>query len=226
MNKKIIGIIITLIIICAIFVIGLLVYNNKEKKEDSKTNSDVTPNITNPTTEKQTDDEDDLSNTDKKDKKVLVVYYSASNNTKNVAEKIATSLKADIFEIIPVSVYTPEDLDWTNENSRVSREHNDESLRNIKLKTTKVDNWDSYDTVLIGYPIWWGIAAWPVDNFIKENNFNGKTVIPFCTSASSGLGESGELLAKLAGSGNWLEGTRFSSSASNASIEEFVSKIN
>lgn len=223
MNKKTIGMIITLIIICAIFVIGLLVYNNTEKKEDNK---DATPSITNPITEKQTADEEDLPNKNTDNKKVLVVYYSASNNTKSVAEKIATKISADIFEIVPEQVYTQDDLDWTDNNSRVSKEHDDESLRDIKLKTTKVDNWESYSTVLIGYPIWWGIAAWPVDNFIKENDFAGKTVIPFCTSASSGLGESGELLAKLAGSGNWLEGTRFSSSASDASIEEFISKIN
>ena len=82
-------------------------------------------------------------------------------------------------------MYTSDDLNWTNSNSRVSREHNDESLRDVKLKNTKVNNWEDYDTVLIGYPIWWGIAAWPVDNFVKDNNFDGKKVIPFCTSSSS-----------------------------------------
>ena len=127
-------------------------------------------------------------------KKILVVYYSAQNHTENIAKKIASKLNADIFEIEPENVYTSSDLNWSDSNSRVSREHNDESLRNVSLKKTKVDDWDSYDIVLIGYPIWWGIAAWPVDIFIKANDFGNKTVIPFCTSASSGIGQSGDLL--------------------------------
>mgnify|MGYP005795649065 FL=1 len=112
--------------------------------------------------------------------------------------------RADIFEIVPTDEYSSDDLDWTDSNSRVSREYEDESLRNIELVSTSVDNWDSYDTVLIGYPIWWGIAAWPVDTFVKVNDFTGKTVIPFCTSSSSGLGQSGDLLEEEANSGNWL----------------------
>ena len=157
--------------------------------------------------------------------KTLVVYYSAQNHTKEVAEKIAENLNADTFEIVPEQIYTSEDLDWTNNNSRVSREHDDESLRSIKLVSSKVDNWDEYDTILIGYPIWWGIAAWPVDTFVKENDFNGKTVIPFCTSASSGLGESGELLEKEANSGNWAKGYRFSSNPSDSDIKSWTDSL-
>ncbi|MGN0992752.1 MAG: flavodoxin [Bacilli bacterium] len=157
--------------------------------------------------------------------KVLVVYFSAQGHTKTVAEKIARNLNADIFEIIPKQNYTSEDLDWTNDNSRVSKEHNDESLRNIDLINTKVEKWDSYDTILIGYPIWWGIAAWPVNNFIKDNDFNGKTIIPFCTSASSDIGDSGKNLEKLAGSGNWLEGYRFNSNPSDNDIKQFTDSL-
>lgn len=154
--------------------------------------------------------------------KTLVVYYSASGNTERVAKSIAAAANADIFEIVPESVYTDDDLDWTNENSRVSREHDDESLRDVPLTTTDVANWADYDTVIIGYPIWWGIAAWPIDNFVKANDFTGKTVIPFCTSSSSGIGQSGKLLAELAGSGDWQEGQRFSSGASDSSVSEWV----
>lgn len=100
-------------------------------------------------------------------KKTLVVYYSATGSTKTVAQTIAENADADIFEISPVNPYTSDDLNWTNNNSRVSKEHNDESLRNVELTKVTPDNWDSYDTVLIGYPIWWGIAAWPVDTFVK-----------------------------------------------------------
>ena len=162
---------------------------------------------------------------DLSDKKVLVVYYSATGSTENVAKKIAKELGADIFEIIPSNVYTAADLNWNDSNSRVSREHNDESLREISLENTDVANWDSYDTVLIGYPIWWGIAAWPVNSFVKANDFPGKTIIPFCTSASSGIGNSDKLLEELAGTGNWMDGYRFSSSASDSDIKTFIDSI-
>ena len=157
--------------------------------------------------------------------KTLVVYYSASGNTARVAQDIAAAAGADLFEIVPAEVYTDDDLNWTNSNSRVSREHDDESLRDVPLTTTTVENWDSYDTVFIGYPIWWGIAAWPVDNFIKANNFTGKTVIPFATSSSSGMGQSGTLLADMAGTGDWQEGHRFSSGASAADVQDWVNGL-
>ena len=159
-------------------------------------------------------------------KKTLVVYYSASGSTKAVAQTIAESADADIFEITPVNPYTSDDLNWNNNNSRVSKEHNDESLRDVELTKVTPDNWDSYDTVLIGYPIWWGIAAWPVDTFVKGNDFTGKTVIPFCTSASSGLGESGTRLQKMAGTGNWQAGQRFSSGASASDVSKWVKSLN
>lgn len=158
-------------------------------------------------------------------KRVLVVYYSAQNHTRSVAKEIANNLNADIFEIVPKDVYTSSDLDWTNSNSRVSREYNDKELRNVELETTKVDNFDSYDTILIGYPIWWGVAAWPVNAFVKANDFSGKTVILFCTSSSSGIGESGELLESDAGSGNWLSGQRFSSNVSNEDIKKWTDNL-
>ena len=156
---------------------------------------------------------------------VLVVYYSASGHTKTVAGYIAQATGGDIFEITPVEPYTDDDLNWSDSDSRVTREHEDESLRDVELTTTEVENWDSYDTVFIGYPIWWGIAAWPVDGFVEANDFTGKTVIPFCTSSSSGLGESGELLAELAGTGDWQEGQRFRSSASQEDVNEWVDSL-
>ncbi len=157
--------------------------------------------------------------------KTLVVYYSASGNTEHVAKAAAEAAGADLFEIVPVEPYTSDDLNWTNDNSRVSREHDDESLRNVELVSTEVENWDSYDTVLIGYPIWWGIAAWPTDGFVKANDFTGKTVIPFCTAASSGIGQSGKLLADLAGTGDWQEGQRFASGASDKEVAAWVAGL-
>ena len=165
------------------------------------------------------------SNTSSTGKKTLVVYYSATGSTKAVAQTIAQTADADIFEITPVNLYTSDDLNWNNKNSRVSKEHNDESLRNVELTKVIPDNWESYDTVFIGYPIWWWIAAWPVNNFVKGNNFTGKTVIPFCTSSSSGIGDSGNLLQKMAGTGNWQEGQRFSSGASSSEVSNWVKSL-
>ena len=157
--------------------------------------------------------------------KVLVVYYSASGNTKRVAEDIAEAAGGNLFEITPTESYTSDDLNWTNSDSRVSREHDDESLRDVPLTTTEVENWDDYDTVFIGYPIWWGIAAWPVDNFVKNNDFTGKTVIPFATSSSSGMGQSGILLSEMAGTGDWQDGQRFSSGASSSTVRQWVTGL-
>jgi hypothetical protein len=116
-------------------------------------------------------------------------------------------------------------LNWRNENSRVSREYADPSLRTVELTSTTVEGWDSYDTVFIGYPIWWGIAAWPVDSFVRANDFTGKTVIPFCTSTSSGLGESGKLLAEVAGTGDWQDGQRFQSSVNETDVVEWINGL-
>lgn len=158
--------------------------------------------------------------------KTLVVYYSSTNHTENVAQSIAQLTGAELFELVPVDPYTSDDLNWSDNDSRVSREHSDESLRNVELVSTTVPNWEDYDTVFIGYPIWWGGAAWPVNGFVTANDFTGKTVIPFCTSSSSGLGESGSDLAKLAGTGDWQEGKRFSSGASQADVQAWLDTLN
>lgn len=156
---------------------------------------------------------------------VLVVYYSATGNTERVANSIAEATGGDLFEIEPTEPYTDDDLNWNDESSRVSREYEDESLRDVPLVNATVDGWDDYDTVFIGYPIWWGIAAWPVDGFVEANDFSDKTVIPFATSASSGMGQSGELLADLAGTGDWQDGMRFSSGAGDDEVQEWVETL-
>lgn len=156
---------------------------------------------------------------------VLVVYYSATGNTERVANSIAEATGGDLFEIEPTEPYSDDDLNWNDESSRVSREYEDESLRDVPLVNTTVDGWDDYDTVFIGYPIWWGIAAWPVDGFVEANDFSDKTVIPFATSASSGMGQSGELLADLAGTGDWQDGMRFSSGAGDDEVQEWVETL-
>ena len=157
--------------------------------------------------------------------KTLVVYFSATGTTQGVAQTIADTVGADLFEVVPSDPYTSDDLTWTNNDSRVSREHNDEDLRAVALESTDVDGWDDYDTVFIGYPIWWGIAAWPMSSFVAVNDFTGKTVIPFCTSTSSGIGQSSDLLAELAGTGSWLDGYRFSSSTTANDIAALAESL-
>lgn len=143
--------------------------------------------------------------------KTLVVYYSASGVTAKAAEIIAENLGADIFEVKCAEPYSNADLDWTDPASRCCREHDNPALRKVALEREHVDGWENYETVFVGYPIWWGIAAWPLTTFVEANDFAGKTVIPFATAISSGLGASGKLLAQ-SSRGKWLTGRRFYSS--------------
>ena len=207
MSKKIIAIILVVVGLLAIAAGVFLVFN---KDSDTKNEG---------ATKQQGE------STMNKDDKAIVVYFSAQNHTRNVATKIAANVGADIFEIEPVQAYTEDDLSWTDSESRVSREHNDESLQTINLKSTTVPNWDEYKTVYIGYPIWWGGSAWPVDSFVKKVDFGDKTVIPFCTSHSSGLGTSDTDLKAKATGGNWQPGHRFSQDATDAEIKTWTDSL-
>lgn len=173
----------------------------------------------------QPDSSAEASNPTNKAGKTLIVYYSATGNTENVAKTIAAATNGDLFKLEPADPYSDADLDWTDDNSRVVYEHDNPDKRDVALVKNTVDNWEEYDTVFIGYPIWWQIAAWPVDGFVKANDFTGKTVIPFATSSSSGLGESGKLLSEMAGEGNWLEGERFRSGVSESDVTAWVESL-
>ena len=219
----------TALLLSVVLVLSLAACGSANKPAASTTQPETSAPTKEPTTEPSESSSTAPSETEQEVQpetgKTLVVYYSASGNTERVAKDIAEAAGADLFEIVPTEVYTSDDLNWTNSDSRVSREHDDESLRDVPLTTTEVPDWDSYGTVFIGYPIWWGIAAWPVDNFVKANDFTGKTVIPFATSASSGMGQSGSLLAGMAGSGDWQEGQRFSSGASASDVQSWVNGL-
>ena len=171
---------------------------------------------------------------------ILIAYFTADENTepdavssasvteiggeevgrvRAVADMIAAETGGELFSI-QTSVEYPEDggalIDY-------AAEEQDQNAR--PELTTHIENLDDYDTIFIGYPIWWGIAAWPVSSFVEANDFTGKTVIPFCTSSSSGLGESGDLLEELAGTGEWLDGQRFRSSVSEADVADWVNGL-
>lgn len=216
----------TALLLSVVLVLSLAACGSANKPAPSTTQPETSAPTEQPATEpsesSSTAPAESEPETQPETSKTLVVYYSASGNTERVAKDIAEAAGADLFEIVPTEVYTSEDLNWTNSDSRVSREHDNESLRDVPLTTTEVPDWDSYDTVFIGYPIWWGIAAWPVDGFVKANDFTGKTVIPFATSSSSGMGQSGSLLADMAGTGDWQEGQRFSSGVSSADVQAWV----
>lgn len=219
----------TALLLSVVLVLSLAACGSANKPASSTTQPETSVPTEQPTTEpsesSSTAPAESEPETQPETGKTLVVYYSASGNTERVAKDIAEAADADLFEIVPTEVYTSDDLDWTNPDSRVSREHDDESLRDVPLTTTEVPDWDSYDTVFIGYPIWWGIAAWPVDTFVKNNDFTGKTVIPFATSSSSGMGQSGSLLADMAGTGEWQEGQRFSSGVSGDDVQSWVNGL-
>mgnify|MGYP000822928513 CR=1 FL=1 len=157
--------------------------------------------------------------------KTLVVYYSATGNTAKVAEVIVNENDMDVFAIMPEQPYSAEDLAWTDENSRVSKEHADPALQDVALLQDTPDNWDSYETVIIGYPIWWGQAAYPIASFVKANDFAGKTVIPFCTSASSDIGNSAQNLADLAKGGEWMGGMRFPADVNSDEVRQWIEDL-
>lgn len=221
-------------LIGAVMILGLSACGSQDMPEAQTAKEDTTqtPEEITQAPEEDTTSEPALDTTQQADEgladeesKVLVVYYSASGNTEKIANYIAAATDADMFKLEPAKPYSSDDLDWTDENSRVVYEHDNPEARDIALVETSVENWESYDTVFIGYPIWWHIAAWPVDGFVTANDFTGKTVIPFCTSSSSGLGDSGSLLEEEAGTGNWLEGNRFSARDSETIVQEWVESL-
>ena len=154
---------------------------------------------------------------------VLVVYFSATGTTKGVAEKIAAITGADIYQILAAQEYSSDDLNWNDSNSRTTLEQNDPSVR-PEIGSDPVDL-EGYSTIYIGYPIWWGEAPRIMDTFVESYNFDGITLIPFCTSSSSGIGRSGKILEENADSGSWLEGQRFGGGVSEDELQEWISSL-
>lgn len=216
-NKKIISML-TICVMMMSLLVGCGSNINRNQTNETDQESQSTSETENATDEERITAESEGG-------KTLVVYYSATGNTEAVTNTIAETMNADVFELEPAEPYSDDDLDWRDDSSRVSEEYENPESRDVKLIAATVDDWESYDTVFIGYPIWWGIAAWPVNEFIESNDFTGKTVVPFCTSISTGLGESGELLADMAETGNWLEGERFRPVVSEEDVQRWVESL-
>ena len=156
-------------------------------------------------------------------KKILVAYFSATGTTKEIATYIAQDLKADIFEIVPEVPYTSNDLNYGNDNSRTSKEMNDNSARPA-IKNS-VQNFEQYDVIFLGYPIWWGNAPKIMSTFVESYDFKGKTVIPFVTSGSSGIGFSAKTLEALTKGATWEAGQRFGSGTSKNVVADWVNTL-
>ena len=156
--------------------------------------------------------------------KVLVAYFSATNNTANIAKHIADATGATLYEIKPETPYTSANLNYSDSSTRATREQNDTTAR--PAISGSVENMADYDVIFLGYPIWWGQAPKILYTFVESYRFDGKTVIPFCTSGSSGIGSSATNLQKSASGANWLAGNRFSGGASRDSVVSWINGLN
>ncbi|MCR4600950.1 MAG: flavodoxin [Clostridia bacterium] len=161
---------------------------------------------------------------DDSDSKTLVIYFSATGTTRGIAEKIASATGADLYEIVPKEPYSDEDLNYNNNDSRATKEQDDKTAR-PEFEDITVDIEKDYSTVFIGYPIWWGEEPRIMDTFVESYNFEGKTIIPFCTSGSSDISASSRNLEAKAGTGNWLSGSRFSASTSAEEIKTWIAGL-
>ena len=151
---------------------------------------------------------------------VLVAYFSAIGTTKGVAERIASVTGGDLYEILAAEPYTEADLNYNDNSSRSTSEQNDKSVR-PEIGSDDI-SLEGYTTIYLGFPIWWGEEPRILDTFVEKYNFDGITVIPFCTSGSSGIGRSGSNMEELAGSGTWLQGERFSGSVSEEELKSWI----
>ena len=154
---------------------------------------------------------------------ILVAYFSASGVTKKVATKLASALGADIFEIVPKELYTKADLNWMDKKSRSSVEMNDRNCRPEIAST--VDDMSKYDTVYVGFPVWWYREPSIIDTFMEAYDFTGKKVIPFCTSGGSGLGDSAKNMQALAKGAKVIDGKKFSSGVSEADLKKWTDSL-
>ena len=154
---------------------------------------------------------------------VLVAYFSATGNTENIAEHLETALNADLYEIVPEVPYTDEDLNYSNSDCRSNQEQNDSAAR--PAISGGVENMGDYEVIFLGYPIWWGDAPKIISSFLESYDFAGKTIVPFCTSGSSSIGESAEALRALASDAVWLDGQRFSGNDTLETVEQWLDSL-
>ena len=154
---------------------------------------------------------------------VLVAYFSATGNTENIAEHLVSILDANLYEIVPEVPYTSADLNYSNSDCRANQEQNDPTAR--PAISGSVENLEDYEVIFLGYPIWWGDAPKIISTFLETYDFDGKTIVPFCTSGSGSIGGSVSDLEALTDGATWLEGQRFSGSASQETVSQWVNSL-
>lgn len=232
--KKIIALLLTILMVCSLAACAgndngsknnHQGNNTTENRKETDTNTDTKDSLNSAQQPESTGEtlEDAQPETPESGKKALVAYFSATNTTEGVAETIADSLGADLYEITPEDPYTDADLDYHDDKSRSTIEMNDSNAR--PEISGSVENMDQYDVVFIGYPIWWGEAPRILNTFVESYDFSGKTVVPFCTSGGSGVGSSAKNLEKLTSGATWLSGTRLNGGASHSSIVEWINGL-
>ena len=197
--------------------------NTAEESSAEENPAETVADDTVPMENSSAEDEEDTEVSKTQENRVLVAYFSATNTTKGVAEHIANGLNADIYEIIPEEPYTDADLNYNDNNSRSTIEMNDPGFR--PAISGSVENMEQYDIVFIGYPIWWGDAPRIVSTFVESYDFSGKTIVPFCTSGSSGIGSSAANLEQLTSGAEWLSGQRLRGSDSQETVLEWVESL-
>ncbi len=154
----------------------------------------------------------------------LVVYFSRTGNTEKIAEYLMDITNADSYVIDAAVPYTDEDIEYNNDSCRANQEQNDKTVR--PEIANPIDSIDSYDTIFLGYPIWWGQEPRIIDTFLESYDFSEKTVVPFCTSGSSGIETSEKNIGELINIGNQLEGRRFPAGASKDEVKEWYDTLN
>ena len=155
-------------------------------------------------------------------KKALVAYFSATGVTKRIANMLAESIDAKVFEIVPKQIYTKCDLDWTNEDSRSSQEMKDRTCR-PKIES-RVRGLEKYEVVFVGFPIWWYREPSIIDTFIEEHNFDGKVIVPFATSGGSGIDDTYKNIQKLAPKAKVEQGKLFEAGVSTEELHKWAER--
>lgn len=208
-KKIIIGIIIILILIT----VGIIL-SNRESNSNIQNVDDITDN----------DIQNSIIDNDKNYdiEKSAVIYFSATGNTKQIAEYISEITDSDIIEIIPKEEYTEADLSYNNDDCRANVEQNNSTSRPEISNTIEIDN---YEIIYLGYPIWWGDVPKIILTLLDNYNFDGKTVIPFCTSGSTGITQSMNTLKTYNEDVNWIDGKRFSSSSNKNDVESWINDL-
>lgn len=222
--KKTLSIFLTVALMLTIAACSSTSEQNDISSNPAPEGSTSTPTSTTPEAPPENQSENEASaGTGDSGKNILIAYFSATNNTEGIANHLNEILDADLYEIVPETPYTSEDLNY-NTDCRANDEQNDASAR--PAVSGSVDNMEQYDVIFLGYPIWWGQAPKIIYTFLESYELSGKTIVPFCTSGSSNIGSSATNLHSLASGAAWLDGQRFGGGASASDVQSWVDSLN